>query len=396
MISEKKDSINVDDVILVKIEKMIFGGAGLARLNDNDGAKGAVVFVRYAAPGDELRVKITVKKKNFYEAEIVEIVKASEHRQSPPCEYYQICGGCNWQHLKYQEQLRQKQNIILEQLRPVINNQTKVFDIIPSPKEFRYRNRIQLKFSAPNLGYHQRGTHQIVNIKDCLIAEESVAEKIAPLRKSLIQQNSPPLKVIELRQQDTRNEEELNFSQVNSLQNENLTQLALKWMTDNSNPYSQPKYWDLYCGNGNFSFPLLQLLKANKQTPASIVGVELSESSVAEAQKKLTENGIDFQQLQFFCADVEVFLRRHTPPTGAVVLLDPPRAGASEYILKSLANSNISKIVYISCDPAALRRDLQRLLEYNSAWQLTRLQAFDMFPQTDHIETMVELKRNHS
>lgn len=419
----QKINLNVKDKIEVTIEKLIFGGAGLARYN------GAVIFVPYSAPQDHLLVEIRTKKKNFYQAEIIEILTPSPNRTQPECIYYQTCGGCNWQHIQYDEQLSQKNQIVLEQLKPFISEKTKIYPINPSPKQFRYRNRIQLKYESGQLGYYKKNSHQIVDIKDCLIADETVCAKIISTKQELSNNKSADLKVIELRHDGIRNSGELNFSQVNSDQNATLTKTAIQWLTqefntddlknlnsENSNS-NTVHFWDLYCGNGNFSFPLYDQLNLNVniQNKFQITGVELSESSIEEAMDRASLKKIN--NIHFFKSDVDVFIKRHLVPNNSIILLDPPRAGASEYLIQTLKSSPADKIVYISCDPASLRRDLSRLIqsdlikqsENDSSpinelktsivkntqpsfkWELSKIQAFDMFPQTDHIETMVEI-----
>ncbi len=153
----------------------------------------------------------------------------------------------------------------------------------------------------------------------------------------------------------------------------------------------------------------------NIQNKFQITGVELSESSIEEAMDRASLKKI--KNIHFFKSDVDVFIKRHLVPNNSIILLDPPRAGASEYLIQTLKSSPADKIVYISCDPASLRRDLSRLIqsdlikqsENDSSpinelktsivkntqpsfkWELSKIQAFDMFPQTDHIETMVEI-----
>ncbi len=374
------------ELIEVKIEKLSFGGDGIARHD------GLVYFVPFSAPGDRLKIQITEKKKNFARAEIVEILQPGPSRVKPPCPVFGRCGGCTWQHISYEEQLRQKQMIVEEQLARTLKNQISVSPIVPSPNQYRYRNRIQLKYDGKNLGFYARQSHDIVDIQDCPITEEILAQEIPALKKNLSSKKAEAIPKIELLitsqgKVETIFEdspfEGVGFSQVNTAQNKNLLSAVMDWMKD----LSAEVIYDLYAGAGNFSFPLLQ------QFPKStVIGVELSGKSVRLAQNLIQSMNLSPNRMRFYLSDVELFLKRTVLKPGSIVLLDPPRMGCSENTLRYLAPQNLQKIFYISCNPAALARDLERLREWGS-WEPTRVQPFDMFPQTDHVETLVELTR---
>ncbi len=370
------------EILEVEIEKLSFGGDGIARKD------GLVYFIPLSAPGDLLKVQTTEKKKNFTRAEIKEILQAGPSRIEAPCVYYGRCGGCNWQHLKYEEQLRQKQMIVEEQLASHLSEKGAVFPIIPSPNPFRYRNRIQLKYDGQNLGFFARQSHDIVDIKDCLITEESVAGEIPALKNSLKNKEAlPKIEVFSTLQGLVKKSFEESafeggaFSQVNSAQNETLIRTVLQWME----PQEPRQILDLYAGSGNFSFPLLQ-----KFPKANLTAVELSERSVQAANLSIREQNLSPAKARFYLSDVELFLKRQSLDPETVVLLDPPRAGCSENTIRYLTAQPLKRIFYISCNPAALARDLGRLKSLGS-WKAVRVQPFDMFPQTDHVETLVEL-----
>ncbi|MGZ5279850.1 MAG: class I SAM-dependent RNA methyltransferase, partial [Pseudobdellovibrionaceae bacterium] len=210
----------------IDIEKLSFGGDGIGR------SEGLVYFVPYSAPGDRLKIQVIEKKKNFARAEIVEILKPGPSRVTPPCPVFGRCGGCTWQHVSYEEQLRQKQAIVEDQLKRVLTSNTQILQIIPSPNQYRYRNRIQLKFDGKNLGFFARQSHDIVDIDDCPITEEKLAQEIPPLRTRLMGQKSRSVPRIELLLKPNGTVETVfedspyegvGFSQVNTAQNQNLT-----------------------------------------------------------------------------------------------------------------------------------------------------------------------------
>lgn len=373
--------------IKIKIEKLAIGGAGIARHD------GLVIFVPQAAPEDELLVEITSKKKNFAEARIVEILKPGPARRTPPCRYAHECGGCNWQHLTEDEQRRQKELLVLETIKKF--NPTLDFEYLPLQKSshsLRYRNRIQPKFKDGKFGFFARNSHEIVEIDDCLITEEALTKKFPEVRAWAAAKKSSELQRLEMYLSDseevrygliTDDDDGIGFSQVNRFQNEDLLKTALDWAGEDN--YSQ--IFDLYAGAGNFTFPLAQKYK----NAAAITAVELNPKLVERGR---TEN--KDKRLRYFLSDVESFMKRATLTPQDLVLLDPPRAGASEYIMRALAAAQPKKIIYISCHPVSLSRDLKWFFEsaqkMGPKYRLAKVQAFEMFPQTDHVETIAELR----
>lgn len=375
--------------IQVKIEKMAIGGAGIARHD------GLVIFVAQAAPGDELLVEITTKKKNFAEANIVQIIKPGPSRRDTPCAVANVCGGCNWQHITEKEQRHQKESLVLETLKK-FNPQVE-FQYLPiqeSPRVFRYRNRIQPKFNNGKFGFFARNSHDIVAINDCLISEEALTAKFPEVISWVQEKKSKETLRMEMYISDkeevrygliTDEDDGIGFSQVNRFQNEDLLRTALDWAKKDNEGIDYTQVFDLYAGSGNFTFPLLEQFKNSE-----IIAVELN-SILVERGRALNKN----KRLRYFLSDVESYLKRASIAQNDLVVLDPPRAGASEYIMRALASAKPKKIIYISCHPVSLARDLKWFFEWNQKfghnYRLSRVQAFEMFPQTDHVETIAEL-----
>ncbi|MEK2689351.1 class I SAM-dependent RNA methyltransferase [Bdellovibrio sp. GT3] len=372
--------------IQVKIEKMAIGGAGIARHD------GLVIFVPLAAPDDELLVEITTAKKNFAEARIVEILKPGPSRRTPPCPVANVCGGCNWQHLTEQEQQKQKEALVLETIRkfnPDLNFE--YLPLQPSPRSLRYRNRIQPKFQNGRFGFFARNSHEIVEIDDCLITEDVLTKKFPEVRQWAADKKSKDLLRLEMYISEneeirygliTDEDDGIGFSQVNRFQNPHLLETTLNWAGDTE--YRQ--VFDLYAGAGNFTFPLM-----NKYKSANVTAVELNPKLVERGRAQNKE-----KRLRYFMSDVESYMRRATIQKQDLVVLDPPRAGASEYIMRSLAAAEPQKIIYISCHPVSLARDLKWFFasaqQLGKKFRLERMQTFEMFPQTDHVETIAELR----
>lgn len=370
----------------VKIDKLAVGGAGVAR------HEGLVVFVPLAAPDDELLVEFTLVKKNFSEARILEIIRPGPARRTPPCPVALVCGGCNWQQISEEEQRRQKEQIVLETIQKF--NRGLEFEYLPiqaSPRSLRYRNRIQPKYANGRFGFFARNSHEIVAIEDCPITETALTDKFSEVKQWLQSQKKSGLQKLEMYISEddsvrygliSEEDDGIGFSQVNRFQNVDLIRTALDWAGGEEYRH----IWDLYSGAGNFTFPF-----AERWTSAPITGVELNPKLVKRGQAKSRDS-----RIQFVESDVESFLKKTKPHSQDLVILDPPRAGASEYIMQALLEARPKKIIYISCHPVSLARDLQwffkKAQELNIKASLRRVQAFEMFPQTDHVETVVELR----
>lgn len=383
------------DRLTVKIERLSAGGRGVAR------ADGLVVFVPAVTPNELVEIELTLVKKNYAEARLLRVIEAGPSRVTPPCPVANVCGGCNWQHVAYDEQLRQKRALVADALRKFSSFEIDVEMIeetVPSPKKFRYRNRIQLHHSGPRLGFHKRSSHELVDIDDCLIAEETLAAEIPSLKKKLAHEKKGRVELYltrdgkaELRKfsANTGDRESggLGFSQVNTAQNEQLIRHVVG-IFENLVAIERPeRIFDLYAGSGNFSFPLAASFR-----DIPITAVELNHESVEEGNRQLRSS--DLQNLWFAESDVFEYLRKDPPKERDFLLLDPPRTGCTAEVISLLAVKRPEHIVYVSCNPVTLARDLRPLNE--AGYGLLRVTPFDMFPQTDHVETVALLGRRKS
>jgi 23S rRNA (uracil1939-C5)-methyltransferase len=368
------------DQIEVTIEKMSLHGGGIAR------HEGLVVFVEYAAPGDRLRVEVAEIKKSHAFARIKEILAPSEERRDAPCPAFGRCGGCNWQHLKEESQWRWKETLVKEALFRAWGAEFPFLPLVQSPRAFRYRNRIQVKKRKSQIGYFEKGSHLLVPIDDCLLAEESIAQAFPDVKRKPSRQETENWEISLTKEGSTQitslDDRDLAFSQVNRFVNEFLVQEVLGWSEESD----WTEFWDLYCGSGNFTFPF-----AEKFEDKNGLAVELSPVAIEKAQQETVRRGWSPKRLEFLRSDVGLFLKRASPPKGSLVLLDPPRAGLDESVVRALSASDARVILYVSCDPMTLARDLRRFRE-SGRWKVERARCFDMFPQTDHVETLVELR----
>ncbi len=373
---------------VVDIEKLVVGGDGLARIQFQE--KSLVVFTPLTAPDEKVKIKIVSVEKNHLVGEVLDIISASASRREAPCEYFNNCGGCSWQHITEAEQIRQKEQILTDLFKKFIPEVS--FSLLPtvaSEKNFHYRNRIQLKQLSTELGYFKKASHQIVDIARCLIAKNEISNEISRIKASLKPANE--LKKFELRLNHLNqfefypignDGEGLSFSQVNNEVNEKLTSEIVKLVKQHNPGFLT----ELYAGAGNFTFPLLAALPA-----LQLESVELNSKLTSFSTKKLTDLRLQ-KRLFAFTSDCESFVERRSL-SQEFVLLDPPRAGCSDKVLNKIIDSNPENILYVSCHPVFLARDLKKIISSQPEYKISFLRVFDMFPQTDHFETVVLLSK---
>lgn len=349
--------------MFVSIEKMIHGGSGMGR------AEGKAVFVPFSAPGDELEVEIVAEHPGFMDARIVRIVKPAAFRVGPRCPVFGACGGCQWQHLAYKEQLAWKRSILAETLLRIGGvHGACVLETLASPKQWHYRNRMMLHVdSQGRVGYYRPKSKEVVEFEECFIADESLNRELRARRAEFARRD----RGIALRTTD-----ESSFSQVNAAQNENMRALLGEWLKD----VPHARVCELYAGSGNLTTTIARLAER-------VIASEIDVRAVRRAEERFAELGID--NVEFACMASEKAVRAHARSCDAVVV-DPPRKGCREAI-EAIAEAGPNSILYISCDPATLARDVRFLTERGYA--LVRSKPIDMFPQTFHIESLSLLSR---
>lgn len=378
---------NVGQKIELKIDRLSYGGGrGVAR------HEGFVIFVPDTAPNEKVLAEITDVKKSFASAKLIEVLVASPTRRTPPCPVALECGGCSWQHIKYEEQLHQKQEFVEKSLKNLKEEMKfPIHPITPSPSEFRYRNRVQLHYLKNQIGYFKKGSHELVSIDDCLLAEEGLIEKLHEFKNSPeFQKNHKKAQRVELAltqngaiqvRHGKSSSTAALFSQINTEQNKNLQYLVLD-LAEKSNEISPLSHiFDLYCGNGNFSIPL-----AENFPDALIEGVDLSQSSIQMAKRNNS-----LTSLKFHYGDVGNFLAKRQPKNNQLALLDPPRAGCDNNTISELLRLKPRFILYVSCNLSTFKRDLEKL---TNQYNIQSIHILDMFPQTDYMENVAWLSLN--
>jgi len=422
----------IDDRVQVTTHEMAYGPHAVARLD------GKVLFVRGAAPDELVEVRIRESRDRFAFADVVAVLRPSPARRPTPCPYLPRCGGCPWQHLDYAAQLAAKSAVVREQLRRIARLEAAPIDaVLPSPRQLGYRRRIKLRVDGGAVGLLAAASHSVVPIDHCLLAEPSVNAAI-PAAAALVSALTSQLRRIELNAIAAQSarvvvaaEVEGPFAEADAARIEtwlaefpNVSGMALRgrgwrrsWgairtklegedgpeLTVRAPGFTQVnplgnralvatvvtavdprpglRVLDLYAGAGNFSLPL-------RRRGAVVTSVEEDREAAADARSSAAgESGPSMRVIAERAERVVARLADGAEQFDAVVL-DPPRAGAAG-CMPALLRLRPQRIVYVSCDPATLARDLRAL---SPAYRVERVQPIDLFPHTYHIETVVSLR----
>lgn len=401
-----------DRTLEVEIERLLPGGVGLAH------AEGLTLFVSLAAPGDVLRIRIDRTQGRVGFASLVEIIKPSPVRVEPPCPYFGRCGGCDFQQLTYEAQLEAKVEIIRDCLHRIARMEAPPSEIpiTPSANQWRYRARAmwQVDAQARLLGYFERGSNRVCDVEYCAVLVPELQETLEQVRNAIRSETPPLLRDIEAVVGDggvsvapeiagfktqivsrvigneTYHFSADSFFQINQ---ELLEALIAEALRDDEGTLAI----DLYCGVGLFTLPLARRFER-------VVGVEGNPHAGEFARRNLefaklgssstVTDGVERGSLgsaEIVTARVGDWLKQHSRAFGPVdfLLLDPPRSGCENAVIAGILALRPRKIAYVSCDPATLARDLKKLLD--GGYTLDSIVAFDMFPQTHHVETVVRL-----
>ncbi|HEX9284617.1 MAG TPA: 23S rRNA (uracil(1939)-C(5))-methyltransferase RlmD [Nitrospirales bacterium] len=433
-----------DKTLLVKIDKLVHGGKGLA----HDGSM--AIFVGGVLPGESVRVQLGPVKKGYAEGRLVEIVTPSPDRTAAPCPVYGRCGGCQLQHAGATAQLELKRAILQETLARVGGViDVPVPPLVASPEAYGYRTRARLAVVIPprgpaSLAYYEEGSHRPVPIAACPLLAPRLNEAVAHLNQILAGSRAMASILHEIRlglsvtmgevviryeaERCTRAQAEAwfervrtgldglkgqvmiagrglqqkrwaegapmlveqvgglrlrcsdrSFVQANWKLNETLIETVTAWALGGKGE-SPLRVLELYAGIGNFGLPIAR-------AGALVTLVEGKPAALADARYNAKLNHLG--RCRFRSGSAETFLASSTPGDYDLALLDPPRTGLSREVLAGLARLRPHRVLYLSCDPPTLARDLRAMRE--AGRRVVHLQGYDMFPQTAHVETLVEL-----
>ena len=406
----------------IEIEKLIYGGDGLSR------HEGKVVFVPYSAPGDRLLIRSVREKKNYTRGEIVKILRKGPGRSNPICPHFGKCGGCQWQHLEYPQQLQEKEQILREIFYhhfPYTQNLPINMTASPTPYAYRSRARVQIRNSSsgPSVGFFRSGSHTVEAIEFCPLLRAPLNRALRSLRLARSDagisgdvlecdiagsyeeglwtaapagdagkaKNARPLSEDKARTKEVVLKRKVGgylyrisasvFFQANDFLIPELVrlvgELAEGTRTDTA--------LDLFAGVGLFTLPLSGHFK-------SVIAIENSPPASRFCRDNACNAGIG--NIQIVCADVAQWMESIKPATPGkinLILLDPPRSGAGAMVMEQIRTLSPQTILYVSCDPQTLSRDLS-CMPFEE-YRIDRIEGLDMFPQTYHFETVVRLTR---
>jgi len=368
------------DRLHLTIDDIAFGGEGVGRVND------FVVFVPFVVVGEVAEVEIIEVKKNFARAKLRHVEKPSPERVGPACRYFSECGGCQYQHIEYPVQLGLKQKQIADLFERVGKFPPDLIaPVTPCPQPYGYRNRIMVRsqWNKPeqklNIGFVRWDCGLVEDIEECKIAEPALNEQLQHVRA-----HPPPrggLKVVLRSLPENWDVPPDSFFQNNFFLLPGLVETVRGFLQASGARH----LIDLYCGVGFFGIELAD-------TVESFVGVEYDQRAIRSAQKNAAKRQV--VNGQFISAKVEEalpeLLNKFSPEETAV-LLDPPRKGCLPRMLKMLRESRPAQIIYVSCHPATMARDLNFLCA-DGFLDLIGVQPLDMFPQTQHVECVADLR----
>ena len=415
----------------VPIESIAAGGAGVGRLPD-----GRAVFVHRTAPGDVADIEITVDKKRYARGRLLRLLSEGPDRRKAPCPHYARCGGCTLEHIAYAAQRTAKARIVSDALQRIGGLAIASPEVTASPREFQYRNRVSFTLVRTPGGRVLAGFHEIERperVLDisaaCLLPEQAIADAWAQLRSNwgelanllpsgdelrlTLRANSAGAVTLvidggysrgqpdvllervtliksvwhragstgahslvagESTLEETWNEEDIELSGSIFLQvNREAAELLEEHVLELARAAAPKKVVDAYCGVGLHARRLARL-------GAEVVGIELDAVAVEQAQR------MGLPGCNFVAARVEDVLAEHLPAD--LLIVNPPRAGLASEITRDLVNGQAQRIIYVSCDPATLARDLARLAP---TYRVESTRCFDLFPQTSHVETVAAL-----
>lgn len=407
--------------LILKAETPVYGGYVLGR-------DGRIIFIRGAIPGELVEVSVEERKRDYSVASVRNVIEPSPSRREPPCRIFGICGGCQLQFMEYDKQVSMKEEILLDAMRRIGDAEVTLMPSLAA-QEFGYRHRGQFKVSAEGaVGFYREGTREVIPVEHCPI----MAPEINGMLRTLGNADLRGVKEISMSSGDTlailvkgamadeaaqalfdSGLSGIAFEDGDSLGKDYITmdlnglkysvtpwsffqshwslnRVVVETVVRELSPLENKRILDLYAGAGNFSLPLsLQAME--------IVAVEENSSAVEDGRRNVMLNGV--RNCTFVNLSVEKILesrKKHQVEKlfgeshYDSVVLDPPRAGLTSECLRRIMETGSERIVYISCNPATLARDVKKMRE---KYEVESIRMVDFFPNTYHIEALVFLRR---
>ena len=375
-------------------------GQGVGRVD------GWVVMVPFVIPGERVKVRIFRNFQNYSDADLVEVLEASPDRIEPKCPLYERCGGCQYQHISYERQLTEKTQHVKELMQKLGDIDFPVDLAHGSSQVYHYRSKITPHYNRPDkdgsqpIGFLQYGRrNQIIDVEHCPIATDAINEALPEAREEALRsggkkrrQRGGTLLMRHVLEGVVKDPQEIVSERVGKLtfqfkageffqNNPYILPDLVDYVASEASAEGARYLVDAYCGVGLFA---LSTAKSFEQ----VAGVEISEPAVRWAQANCKISGI--KNARFVIGKAEaIFKGLRFPSEETAMVIDPPRKGCDESFRQQLLQYRPQRLVYVSCDPATQARDLKDFIE--GGYKITKVQPFDLFPHTRHIENVVSL-----
>ena len=398
---------------MFKIESLDHHGRGITKIDNK------ISFIENALPGEIVEVNITKNKKKYLEGNVKKYIKYSKNRVTAPCKYYNFCGGCNIMHLKYADQLKFKEDKVKNILKKYLNKDIKINPIVKSDNVIHYRNKVTFHVKE-DIGYYETDSNNLIKIDNCILEEKKIFDifkylkllKLNNINKLTLRTNNN--KIMLIIESSTNNininnikeyfdsiylkynnkyihlygdkEIKMNlenylylispdsFFQVNKNVTIKLYNLIKSYIDKNE------CVLDLYCGTGSIGIFISD--KCSK-----VLGIEINKYAINNAMINKEINNI--HNIDFICNDSGKAIEKlNFNPD--VIIIDPPRNGLNIQTINNILKYNSKKIIYVSCDPMTLVRDLK---VFSDLYEIASITPFDMFPNTHHVESVSILQR---
>lgn len=367
------DIILTGDFMEVIINSLDHQGRGIGRINNK------VIFIPNTIPGEKVEVKIIKEKKKYMEGIVTKYLEKDKDRIENLCQYYPKCGGCQLLHIPYQQQLLYKEDKVKNIFKRYNLENVKINSIIGSPSKYHYRNKVTFHVSNQHLGYYQENSNKFIKIDSCLLLCENINKNfknILPNNDKLIIRSNNHEITYEQNKKIMHTIVDYKFLvSIDSFYqvNDYITPLLYNKVKEYLNPTKQDTVLDLYCGTGTIGIFISKEVN-------NVIGIEINEQAIEDAKENAKLNNI--KNITLICGDAGFEAKKlKIKPTSIIV--DPPRAGLNKEAIETIIKFNPNKIIYVSCDPMTLVRDLNILKKYYNIIEVT---PFDMFPNTYHVE----------
>lgn len=397
-------------------------GRGITYINNK------ITFVKNALPGEIVNVEIKKENSKLIEADVIDFIKMSDMRQKSECPYFKECGGCDLLHMPYKYQLEYKQHKIIDIMKKFGNiNPNLINNIVESDEQFFYRNKITLKVKE-KIGYYKEKSYELIPIDKCLLVNEKINYLITKINeygnltniKEIVIKsfsNTETMLIIYLQKSgcidefmkymndfvnnivvcDEKNNiikqsgksnvlarldgkmyyiNAFSFFQVNLSQTIKIYNKIEEYI----NEYDKPIVCDLYCGTGSIGIFVSDNI-------SKLHGIEIIKEAIENAKENAKLNNVE--NAEFEVGDTKTVLMKNNYKAD-IVIVDPPRAGLDKSVIEDLIRINPEMIIYLSCDPITLARDLNLI---KSNYEVVEITPYDMFPNTHHVETLVKLAK---